>query len=134
MSRDDPIVSYAVIVDLIGEAAALALSKARGGRSLTIPSPDRLGPSSPVVALVGRTAAEALAARFGGTRIDVPLGPGKRARIWEMRGRGTAIAEIAREMRCTERTVYNVLAGAPPKGMQAPAVEAPPLLTLMGRR
>lgn len=111
MSRNEDTISYSDLVGLIGEAKALALSKDRGGRALSIPAPHRFGPTSPVVVLVGVEAAEVLARRFTGGRIDVPLGPGKRARVWELREGGRSVAAIAGEMRCTERTVYNILAG-----------------------
>lgn len=131
---NDDVVSYAVIVEVIGEAKALELSKARGGRALYIPSPDRLGPDTPVVQLVGVEAAEKLSVRFGGTRIDIPLGPGKRARVWELREGGKSIARIAAEMRCTERTVYNVLAGPRPKALSASVPDMPPLLAYIVKR
>lgn len=129
------IISYADIAQLIGESLALHLSKERGGRALYIPSPRRLGPQTPVVILVGIAAAESLAQRYGGTHIDVPLGPGKRARVWELREiHKWTIARIAAEMRCTERTVYATLAGPRPRSMGAAApVEEPPLLAYMAK-
>lgn len=132
---NDDVVSYAVIVEVIGEAKALELSKKRGGRELFIPIPSRLGPHTPVVQLLGVEAAEKLSARFGGDRIDVPLGPGKRARVWELREAGKTIAWIAAEMRCTERTVYNVLAGPRPAALGAlPDTVLPPLLAYIAKR
>jgi hypothetical protein len=132
---NDNVVSYAVIAGLIGEAKALELSKKRGGRALYIPSPERLGPTTPVVAMLGPDVAEKLAARFGGTHIDVPLGPGKRARIWELREGGKSISAIAGVMNCTERTVYYILSGPRPKALGAPpASELPPLLAFIAKR
>jgi len=135
MSRNEDTISYSDLVSLIGEAKALALSKDRGGRALYIPSPDRLGPTSPVVVLVGVDAATILARRYGGADIDVPLGPGRRARIWELREGGRSVAAIAGEMRCTERTVYNILAGPRPSALGAPPPDdLPPLLAFIARR
>lgn len=132
---NDDVVSYAVIVEVIGEAKALELSKKRGGRELFIPIPSRLGPHSPVVQLIGVDAAEKLARRFAGDRFNVPLGPGKRARVWELREAGWTIARIAGEMRCTERTIYNVLAGPRPATLDAPPDnELPPLLAYIVKR
>jgi hypothetical protein len=135
MSRNEDTISYSDLVGLIGEAKALSLSKDRGGRSLTIPAPHRLGPASPVVVLVGVDAAIVLARRFGGARIAVPLGPGRRARVWELREGGRSIAAIAAEMRCTERTVYNILAGRRPSALGSPPPDdLPPLLAFIVRR
>ena len=124
---------YADIVAVIGETLALRLSKDHGGHDLYIPSLRRLGDNAPVVVLVGRDAAEALARRWGSNTINVPLGPGKRARIWERRADGWTIGRIATEMRCTERTVYATLAGPRPKELGAPA-KLPPLLAYLANR
>lgn len=128
-------VSFGDLAELIGASLALTLSQKRGGRSLYIPAPARLGPASPVVVLVGPDAAEALARRYGGAAIAVPLGPGKRARAWELRDAGRSVGQIAAELHCTERTVYNILAGprpAVPGGATSP--EEPPLLAFIARR
>jgi hypothetical protein len=128
-------VSYADIAAAIGEAKALELSKVRGGRELYIPSPERLSPHSPLVALVGPEAAEALARRYSRRYIAVPLTQGKRARIWELREGGRSISWIAKEMRCHERTIYNILAGPRPKGIDAPQpASLPPLLAYIAKR
>jgi len=126
--------SYADLVGLIGQAKALHLSKIRGGRALSIPAPQRLGPQSPVVVLVGAEAAEALARVYGGGRIDVPLGPGKRALVWELREAGKTIPQIAADLRCTERTVYNILSGPRPAALGTAPDELPPLLAYIARR
>lgn len=129
------IVAYADIVELIGEFAALDLSKVRGGRALYIPSPTRLGEQSPVVRLVGMDCALKLAERFGGTHIDIPIGPGKRARVWELKEQGWTAGRIAGEMRCTERTVWNILGGTRPRTLgPAPTAELPPLLAYLAER
>lgn len=128
-------IPYAEIAAIIGEAKALELSKLRGGRALYVPSPQRLGPNTPVVELLGHAAAEALAQRFGGNNIVVPLSQGKRARVWELREGGWSISRIAAEMRCHERTVYNILAGPRPRGLGAPAeADDPPLLAYIAKR
>ncbi|MBX9635057.1 MAG: helix-turn-helix domain-containing protein [Magnetospirillum sp.] len=133
--RAEGIVSYAEIVGIIGEAKALHLSKVRGGRTLYIPSPQRLGPNTPLVEIVGAEAAEALAMRFGGAPIDVPLSPGKRARVWELREARWTIARIAGELKCTERTIYNILAGPRPRALgEAAPAELPPLLAYIVKR
>ncbi|MEO0034327.1 MAG: hypothetical protein RLZZ501_350 [Pseudomonadota bacterium] len=129
-------VPFGDLVEAIGAGLALALSKKRGGRSLSVPAPGRLGPASPVVVLVGPDAAESLARRWGGSTIMVPSGPGKRALAWEWREAGWTVARIAETLRCTERTVYNILAGPRPAAAPraaAPA-EEPPLLAFIARR
>lgn len=134
-SCDGPIVSYSDIAQLIGEAMALQLSKAHGGRSLYIPSPQRLKPTASVVVLVGVEAAAKLGQRYNGASIVVPIGPGKRARVWELREMNWSIPRIAAEMRCHERTVYNILAGPRPRALAAPApAELPPLLAYIAKR
>ncbi|HSV28622.1 MAG TPA: helix-turn-helix domain-containing protein [Candidatus Omnitrophota bacterium] len=130
-----PTVSYADLVAAIGEAKTLALSKDRGGRGLYIPSLARLGPSSPVVQLLGVEAAEALARLWPGETIDIPLTQGKRARVWELREGGRSISAIAKEMRCHERTVYNILAAPRPAALGARVEEEPPpLLAYIAKR
>lgn len=126
--------SYADLVEALGEAKALELSKARGGRGLYVPAPGRLGPSTPVVQLLGVDAAEALSGRYGGTTIEIPMTQGKRARVWELREAGRTVPQIAREMLCHERTVYNILAGERPRSLAAREDEPPPLLAFMARR
>lgn len=127
--------TYAELVEAIGEADALALSKARGGRGLYIPPLGRLTPHSPAVQVLGPAAAEECARRWPGCTVDIPMTQGKRARVWELREGGKAIATIAGEMNCHERTVYNILAGPRPKALgEAAKAELPPLLAFIARR
>lgn len=127
--------SYGELVAAIGEADALALSKSRGGRGIYIPPLHRLGPQTPAVQLLGVAAAEEMARRYPGHTVDIPMTQGKRARVWELREGGRTIPAIAQEMRCHERTVYNILAGPRPKAMaEAPEAEPPPLLAFIARR
>lgn len=127
-------VSYADLVALLGEAPALSLCKRRGGRSLYVPLPGRLGPRTPVVQLVGPAGAEALSLRFGPAVIDLPLSQGKRARVWELREGGMTIEQIAGELNYTARNVYLVLAQPRPKALDAREEEEPPLLAYIAKR
>ncbi len=128
-------VPYGEFAQILGEGLALVLSQKRGGRQLYIPRLDRLSQSSPVVAVMGMEAAEKLAAsRLGGSDVVVPIGPGKRGRIWQLRDQGWTQARIAEEMRCHVRTVQNILAGNRPRGVEAPPEPPePPLLALMAK-
>lgn len=92
----------------IGEEAALRLSAAYGGRQLYIAHTARA--DSELVRLVGEIAAAKLARRFGGVFLTLPMGPGRKMRIRQLRTEGYAVAEIAEALGCTERYAYRVLA------------------------
>lgn len=129
-------VPYGEFASILGEVQALALSQKRGGRQLYVPRLDRLTAHSPVVAILGMEAAQKLAAsRLGGGDVVVPIGPGKRGRVWQLRDQGWTQARIAEEMRCHVRTVQNILGGTRPRGVEAPPEPPPPpLLALMATK
>lgn len=133
MSKANASVPYGEFAEILGESLALELSQKRGGRQLYIPRPDRLTALSPVAALMGMEAAQKLSAsRLGGTDVVIPIGPGKRGRVWQLRDQGWTQACIAAEMRCHVRTVQNILGGTRPRGVEAPPEPPPPpLLALM---
>lgn len=100
------------LVELLGPESAEKILLARGGRSLYIPHEP--GPHSPLVNILGQEDADKLAARYGGNTVEVPIVRAKRLRILHLRRvERWSISRIAAEMRCTERTVYNVLASSP---------------------
>jgi hypothetical protein len=131
----DPVndrMSWSDLVELIGPARALDLSRQRGGRSVYVPSPANLTEGCPLVMIVGAAAASRLAGKYSGARLHVPNGPGKRALVRAMRGQGKTISEIVAATRYTERHVYTVLAEPPGPGEAAVMPAAPPLLAMMG--
>ncbi|HUN57758.1 MAG TPA: hypothetical protein VMU41_06555 [Candidatus Binataceae bacterium] len=98
------------LVDLIGQDAAAKLVDIFGGTRLYIPhSPqdDDLLTES-----LGAEAALKLARIYGGDRIEVPNPTPRRARILELRETGCSIDAIARNLGCTRRRVFQVLAEA----------------------
>ena len=71
------------------------------------------GPDDQVTKSIGLIAALAMARSFGGDRLMIPLGTDqeqRRSRIIAMRADHLSIPRIARQLRCTERYVYKVLA------------------------
>lgn len=106
----------AEIAAVAGEAAAVAVARAKGGTRAYLPGPDRLLPGHWLVATVGMEAAQAIAARLGGGDVEIPLGPyaGNRARVHaairEAARRGESEAAIARLVGVTDRTVRNLKA------------------------
>lgn len=102
-------VPYGSVVEVLG-AEAEPLIIERGGRSVYIPH--HPGPHSPLVQILGQDAANRLAARHGGNIVCPPILKARRLRIIELRRQGWTITRIAADMRCTERTIYKVLAEA----------------------
>jgi hypothetical protein len=102
---------YNQIVRSIGDHAADKLIADFGGRRLYILMAP--GPDDQVTKSIGLVAALAMARSFGGDRLMIPLGSDqerRRARIISMRADHLSIPRIARQLRCTERYVYKVLA------------------------
>jgi len=102
---------YNQIVRSIGDNAADKLIADFGGRRLYILMAP--GPDDQVTKSIGLVAALAMARVFGGDRLVIPLGSDqerRRARIIAMRADHLSIPLIARQLRCTERYVYKVLA------------------------
>ncbi len=102
---------YNQIVRSIGDHAADKLIADFGGRRLYIVIAP--GPDDQVTKSIGLIAALAMARSFGGDRLMIPLGTDqeqRRSRIIAMRADHLSIPRIARQLRCTERYVYKVLA------------------------
>ncbi len=112
----------------IGGDAADKLIADLGGRRLYIPITPTSG--STIARSIGLLAALAMARAFGGDRLLIPVTSDhlrRRARIVAMRAERISISHIARELRCTERYVYKVLALSrvpenPPRGC-SPSLE-----------
>jgi len=102
---------YGQVAQLIGWAAADKLIEHFGGRRLYIPrTPSR---RNQLRRSIGARLALAMAREFGSERIMIPATcdrARRRARIFAMRANGISVSRIARELRCTERYVYKVLA------------------------
>jgi Mor family transcriptional regulator len=102
---------YAQVVRVIGNPAADKLITHFGGRRLYIPMVPARGKQIP--RSIGMRAAIAMARAFGRERILIPATcdqERRRARIFAMRANGISVSRIARELGCTERYVYKVLA------------------------
>jgi Homeodomain-like domain-containing protein len=102
---------YDQIVRSIGAHAAEKLIADFGGRRLYILIAP--GPDDQVTKSIGLIAALAMARSFGGDRLMIPSTNDharRRARIIAMRADHISIPRIARQLRCTERYVYKVLA------------------------
>jgi hypothetical protein len=102
---------YNQIVRSIGAHAAEKLIADFGGRRLYILMAP--GPDDQVTKSIGLIAALAMARVFGGDRLMIPATNDharRRARIIAMRADHVSIPRIARQLRCTERYVYKVLA------------------------
>lgn len=99
------------IAEIAGEAAALRIARAKGGRRAYFPA--RPKPGSWIVEAVGQEAAaricSALVAGERGVELPVPLGPvGTRGRVWHILQRafadGATVAEAAALAGVDERT------------------------------
>lgn len=60
------------IVEACGHQAAIAITRAFGGRQLSVPSPDRMLEDHPIALTIGLTAARKLANAKGGERLEIP--------------------------------------------------------------
>jgi hypothetical protein len=102
---------YDQISNSIGGDAADKLIADFGGRRLYIPIAP--GPGDLLTRSIGLLPALAMARMFGSDRLLIPVTSDhlrRRARILAMRAEHLSITRIARELRCTERYVYKVLA------------------------
>lgn len=98
------------LIEAVGEDAALKLIRAFGGTRLYVPhSPEA---NDLLASTIGYYAATRLARIYGGDRVDVPNPPPRRIRIMQLRASGMSVDAIARELRCTRRRVFQVLAEA----------------------
>ena len=118
---------YDQIGDSIGGDAADKLIADFGGRRLYIPrAPER---GDLITRSIGLLAALTMARVFGGDRILIPATTTharRRARIVTLRAEHVSISRIARELRCTERYVYKVLALCRALEPSASKTSAPP--------
>jgi hypothetical protein len=83
------------------------------GRKLSVP---KTAKGSKLEEVIGAEGAEIVCKIAGGIRIVVPTAsaresPQRRARIIELRMQGLTHAQIAFKVKCTDRTVFNVLKG-----------------------
>lgn len=60
------------IVEACGHQAAIALTRAFGGRQLSVPNPDRINETHAIALCIGLTAARKLAKAKGGERLEIP--------------------------------------------------------------
>lgn len=98
------------LIHIIGEEAARRLVADFGGTRLYVPHFP--GEDDTLARSIGIAAAVKLARIFGGDRVEVPNPPPRRVRILTMRAAGHSVDQIARELRCTRRRVFQVLAEA----------------------
>ena len=114
------------IAEVIGVAAALRLAELRGGTRLSIPG--RVTADCWLALAIGEDKARALSEHFtsGYTAqtVEIPLGPtGARAelarRVGELLENGMSRAQIARQLRISERTVRRHRARTRPKVARA---------------
>ena len=127
---DVPTSLYGQVVKLIGGVAADKLIANFGGRRLYIPL--KPAPRDQIPRSIGMRAALAMAREFGSERILVPATcdqARRRARIVKMRANQISISHIARELRCTERYVYKVLASRRDSGRLAVQTPQTPATT-----
>jgi len=100
------------LLELVGAEAAALLVRDFGGTRLYVPNSPMA--HDVVTRSIGLIAAVKLARTFGGDRVPIPSPTAqlrRPAQILAMRSREMSVAAIARELRCTERYVYKVLAG-----------------------
>ncbi len=98
------------IEDLLGAAVAQQLAERFAGRRLYLPKEP--GRHHPLSVAIGEQSALELGRVLGGTHIDVPLSPGRRARIVALSKAGNGPLEIQRLVQCSRRLVFKVLEDA----------------------
>ncbi|WP_342240855.1 hypothetical protein [Inquilinus sp. OTU3971] len=87
---------------------AVSLSDARGGRTIDIPSLERLSESNALVRMVGIAAARVICERWGGTRQYVPLRGGVGSKMRNILAHPGGTAECARDLQTSEQWVRRV--------------------------
>ena len=97
-------------ISLIGPQAAQKLVADFGGRRLYVPHLPH--PDDAISASIGFQAASRLARIYGGDRVEIPNPPPRRTQILALRAVGCSVDTIARQLRCTRRRVFQVLAEA----------------------
>ena len=113
-----PPAHVAPYVEVLGVDDAILLFTTLGGSETYIPS--RPGGASAIVRLLGRDPVERLAQRIGGGIVRVPLAKPWVAAVWY--GRGTPVAQIARDLGVTDWTVRRMLASR--TGAAAPGADS----------
>ena len=96
------------LVGLIGIEGTARLIAAFAGMRIYVPHVPQ--PEDNLSAVLGLDAARELALTYGGDRIDVPNPTPRRVQIVDLHAHGVSIDGIARELRCTRRRVFQVLA------------------------
>lgn len=103
-NRTPPPAQALFLVEVIGEAATIALLDAAGGTRVYVPR--RAGTESLLARMIGAEAADRMVASFGGDLLTLPLCREWRAlRMYEG---GASHAAIARKTGLTERAVYRM--------------------------
>ena len=98
-----------MIATALGQRSACRFADYFGDKRVRIPKAPH-GPSALTGAL-GANAARLLSEQFGGGAIDVPTSSQyRRVQIARLRREGMSPAAIARQVACTQRYVYDVLA------------------------
>jgi len=125
---DAPESLYDQIEREIGDLAGKLIADF-GGQRLYIPIAP--APGDRVTSSIGLDAALAMARTFGGDRLVVPVTNDharRRARILAMRKNHVSVRRIARQLRCSERYIYKVLADElrPRKPARAATSSQPP--------
>src|ERR1700674_5281235 len=101
------------LAEVIGDEAAFKLARDFGGTRVYIPADPC--ESHPITLSVGREDALAVAAKFAGEELVIPMYKSRarrqydREQIVKLSKKHRSRAAIARQVGCTERTVYNVL-------------------------
>lgn len=112
------------IREAAGEAAAVALVAARGGREVYLPR--TATPHCELARIVGLAAAVAIVAALdGGRMLAIPTGRGlahgrriDHGEVRRLRAEGLAVGEIAARMGCTRRQVWHILRGDDPRQLK----------------
>lgn len=99
------------LTEVLGAGAVAQLIADFGGREIYVPKAP--GPAHPLSVSIGHVAtAQLVAAGFAGVNLKLPLPRDKARRILGLNESGKRPRDIAREVRCTERWVYRVIADA----------------------
>ncbi len=102
------------IVEACGHQAAIAITRAFGGRQLSVPNPDRMTEEHPIALTIGLTAARKLAKAKGGERLEIPS---EINAVLELRNEavckafddGGSIRAISFDMAISRKWVRNIL-------------------------
>lgn len=96
------------LVPIIGKEATLQLAIHFGGIKCYVPA--QPSATCELAATITQEKAILLAKRYGGVILDIPQGDSRRHLIHGLLDRGLSVRAVAREVRCTERYVYDVRA------------------------